>query len=69
MKGADNEWHLRAAATHDERIAEMICVEQKVLCAVMVDGTMKRLADDDRLQFELIGFRNRSGNAKKKKLD
>lgn len=63
MKAADNEWHLRAT-THDERIAEMVCVEQKILFAVMFDGSMKRLADDDRLQFGEIGFRNRLDYAK-----
>lgn len=65
MKAADNEWHLRAA-THDERIVEMVCVEQKFLFAVMVDGTMKRLADDDRLQFVEIGFCNRSEREQEK---
>lgn len=61
MKAADNEWHLRAN-THDERIFEMVCVEQKHLFAMTVDGTMKRLAEhNDSLEFNEIDFCNRSG--------
>lgn len=56
---ADNEWHLRATS-HDERIMEMVCVKQKYVFAMMDDGTVKRLADDDSFQFNEIGFRIRS---------
>lgn len=60
VKMTDNEWHLRATL-HDERIVEMVCVEQKYVFAMMDDGTVKRLADDDSFQFNEIGFRIRSG--------
>lgn len=59
MKAADNEWHLRVTS-HDERIVEMVCVEQKYVFAMMVDGTVKRLAENDSFQFNEIGFCNRS---------
>lgn len=64
VKAADNEWHLRAN-THAERIVEMVCVEQKHLFAMTVDGTMKRLVEqeDSSLQFNGIDFRNRSACA------
>lgn len=55
-----NGWHLRATS-HDERgIVEMVCVEQKYVFAMMADGSVKRLAENDSLQFNEIGFRNRS---------
>lgn len=58
VKTADNEWYLRAS-THDEQIVDMVVVEQKYVFAMMVDGSVKRLAENDLLEFNEIGFRNR----------
>lgn len=60
VKASDNnnEWHLRAN-WHDERIVDMVCVEQKHLFVLTRDGSVKRLADGDPLQFVEIDFRNR----------
>lgn len=58
MKTAENEWYLRASA-QDEQIVGMVGVEQKYVFAMMVDGCVKRLADNDLLEFNEIGFRNR----------